>query len=166
MRSATRASSSWLALLERFLRLPTFGNFRIESAPLAVQLDKDRDFRAEDIALDRLTQIVDGPDAVAAQDVLILDEMRRQEQDRHVLIALALFDEVRQLDAARAGHPDVENHRGEVVAQQREQRLVGRGRSHGRAAGRLQDDLQRVEVQRLVVDDKDPDVFGCHVSTA
>ena len=119
-----------VGVLERFLRLPTFGNLRTSFSASARVLrynsTKTAIFERRISRLDRLAQIVDGADAVTAQDVVVVDEMRGQEQDRHVLRALALLDEMRQLDAARAGHPDVENHRGELVAQQREQRLVGR----------------------------------------
>ena len=123
-------------LLERFLRLLPLGDLGLQ---LLVELASARVFRYESTntptferrmsRVDRLAQIVDGADAVAAQDVLVVDEMRGQEQDRHVLRPAPLLDQVRQLDAAHARHPDVEDHRGELVVQQRQQRFVRRLRA-------------------------------------
>ncbi len=58
----------------------------------------------------------------------------------------AALDELGQLEPVHARHPDVEHDRGEVVLQQREQRLVGRLRADQPAAAGVQDGLQRVQV--------------------
>ena len=81
---------------------------------------KTADLRPQDVGVDRLAQVVDGAGAVAAQHVLVVDEVRRQEQDRDVAAsARRCLISVRQLDAAHARHLDVEHDRREVVLQQR-----------------------------------------------
>jgi hypothetical protein len=83
----------------------------------------------------------------------------RQKEDRHVAGPPALLDQVRQLDPVHPRHPDVEDDRGEVVLQHGDERLITRLRAHERAAARLEHDLQRIQVARVIVDDEDPGVF-------
>ena len=69
---------------------------------------------------------------------------------------------VRQLDAAHPRHPDVEDDRGELLPQHRQQRFVSRLGPHDTAAAAVEHRLERVEVARLVVDDQQRDVFVVH----
>ena len=151
-----------MATLQRLLRLLALGDLALERVVqlgerprLAEQIDEDADLRAQDLRVDRLAQIVDRADTVAAQDVVLVDRVRRQEQDRDVLRALALLDQRRQLDAAHARHLDVEHDRRELVPHQAEQRLVGRRRADQRAVDVAEHHLEHVEVSRLIVDDED-----------
>jgi hypothetical protein len=122
---------------------------------LGEQVDEHPDFRAQDLGVDRLAQVIDGPDPVPLQHVVLVDAVRGEKQDRHVLRPLALLDQPRQLDAVGSRHLDVEHDGRKLVAQQRQQRLVGDGRPHQLAGQRRQHDLERVEVARVVVDDQD-----------
>ena len=72
-----------------------------------------------------------------------------------MLRASALLDQPRQLDPAHAGHPDVEDDRGEIVAQQTEECLIRGLGADDDALGRCQHGFQRVQVPRLVVNDED-----------
>ena len=109
VRSATRTSSSWLTCCSASCAFCRAATSRCSSwfttrerARLAVQVDEDRHLRAQDPGVDGLAQIVDRADAVGAQDVLVLERVRGQEDDRDVLGAAALLDQVGELDAAHA----------------------------------------------------------------
>jgi hypothetical protein len=86
----------------------------------------------------------------------------REEQDGDVLGAFALLDQVRKIDPAEPRHANVEDDRGKILPQHREQRFVGRLRTHHTTAGPLEHRLQRIEVPRLIVDDQESDVFVVH----
>ena len=129
---------------------------------LPEQLDEDPDLRAEDVRVDRLAQVIDGAGAVAAEDVALVGRVRRQEQDRNVLRSLALLDQLCQLDAGDAWHADVEHNRRELVAQQAEERLVGRLRAHEDALGRREHDLEGIEVAGLIIDNQHLRALGSH----
>ena len=57
---------------------------------LLPELDEDGDLRAQHVGVERLEQVVDGADRVAAEDVLLVLRDRGQEDDRDVPGALAL----------------------------------------------------------------------------
>ena len=133
VRCATRSSSSSFASCSASCALCRSAisfwsaSFSVASdAGLAEQLDEHRDLRSQDVRVDRFAQVVDRADAVAAQDVFVVEQVGGQEEDGDVLRALPLLDQMRQLDAADARHPDVEDDRRKVLPQHREQRFVGR----------------------------------------
>ena len=70
---------------------------------------------------------------------------------------LALLDHLRQLEAGHAGHADVEDEQGELLGDEREQRLVGGLGADQPVAGVVEDGLEHRQVLRLVVDDQDVD---------
>ncbi len=125
---------------------------------LPKQVHEHRDFRPEDLRIDRLAQVVHRTGPVAEKDILLLDRVRRQKQNGDVLCPLPLLDQSGQLDAIHPRHLDVEDHRREFVPQQREQRFVGRLGANQRASARLEHGLERVEVAPIVVDEEDLDV--------
>ena len=83
---------------------------------LLPQLDEDRDLRAQDLRVERLEDVVDRADLVAAEDVLLLLRERRQEDDRDRARPLALLDHLGRLEPVHARHLDVEQDDREVVA--------------------------------------------------
>jgi hypothetical protein len=125
-----------------------------DRAPSPVQIDEHRDLRFEDVAVDRLGQVVDRAAVIAAQHVALVQHVRREEQDRHVARPPPLLDDLGELQAAHPRHLDVEDDRGELLIEQGEQRLVGRVRGHEPAPALRQERLERFEVARLVVDDQ------------
>ena len=133
-----------------------------ERPRLAEQFDEHRDFRSQDVRVHGLAQVIDGADAVAPQHVFVVEQVGGEEQDGNVLTALALFDQMGEVDPADPRHPDVEDDRGKVLPQHREQRFVSRLRAHDPAARTLEHRLERVEIARLVVDDQQRDVFVVH----
>ena len=122
---------------------------------LAKQIDEHANLRSQDVGVHRLGEIVDRPGTIAADDITVVDQVRGEEQDRHVLRPPPTLDDLRQLEAADAGHPDVEHDAGELLIEQRQQRLVSRLRPHDATAGRRQSQLERLEIGALVVDDQD-----------
>ena len=122
---------------------------------LLVQVDEDRDLRAQHVRVERLEQVVDRADRVAAEDLLALLVDGRQEDDRDVLGALALLDELGGLEPVQARHLDVEQDRREVLVEQPAQRLLAGGRAHRVEPERLEHRLEREQVLGLVVDEQD-----------
>ena len=89
---ATRSSSSWLACCSAscaFCRSAISrwsASFSSASARVFRNSSTNtRDLRAQDVGVDRLAQVVDRADAVAAQDVVVVEQVGGQEQDRDVL---------------------------------------------------------------------------------
>src|SRR4051794_34060664 len=133
---------------ETLLRL---GKLRV----LLVEVDEHAHLRAQHVRVERLKEVVDGADRVAAEDLLALLVDGGQEDDRDVLRALALLDQLGGLESVHPRHLDVEQNHGEVVVQQAAQRLLARGRAHGPQAERLQHRLEGQQVLGLVVDEQD-----------
>ena len=152
-----------LALGHLMLELFVQGHQR---ARLLVQLGEDRDLRAKHVGTDRFAQVVDAAHAVGFEHLLLLRDVGREEENRHIPRAVPLLDQGGQLDAVHIRHPDVEDQRPEVLPQHRQQGLVGGVGPHQRAAERLEHHLQRVEVARLIVDDQDLDAFVVHGADA
>ena len=76
VRSWTRRSSSWFACFSAACARLTFGDLALsalvqfrERPRLAEQLDEHADLRPQDVGVDRLAQVIDGADPVAAQHV-------------------------------------------------------------------------------------------------
>ena len=80
---------------------------RCQVARFAKQLNEDADLGPQDVRVDGFAQIVNGAHAVSPLNVLIIQQVRGQKQDRHVLGAPALFDHLGQLQPADPRHPDV-----------------------------------------------------------
>ena len=123
--------------LQRLLRRLPLGDLAPEQfvrlrdrPPSPVEIDEHRDLRLEDVAVDRLGQIVDRAAVVAAQHVALVQHVRREKQDRDVARPPPLLDDLGELQAAHPRHLDVEDDRGELLIEQREQRFVGRVRGH------------------------------------
>ncbi len=92
----------------------------------AVELDEDLDLGADDVGIDRLQDVVDGPDLVAAVDALDVLDRRREEDDRDVLAADALLDQPRDLEAVHLRHRHVEQDGREAPAEHAAQGLGAR----------------------------------------
>ena len=122
---------------------------------LSEQFHEHGDLRSQDFAVDGLDQVVNGACAVAAQDVLLVEHVRGEKEDRHMTRPRPRLDQVRQLDAAHARHSDVEHDGGEVLFKKREKCLVGGMRAHQPALERGEQGLHRIEVRHLIVDDED-----------
>ena len=101
-----------------------------------VQVDEDPDLRAEHLGHDRLEQEVDRPDRVAPEHLHVGALVGGQEDDRGVSRAVALADQVGDLEAVHARHLDVHQdqrrsrRRGAGAAPRRPSR-PGRGSGPG-----------------------------------
>jgi hypothetical protein len=91
---------------------------------LPVELDEGLDLAAQEAGIDRLVQEVDRPGLVPLERARALLGGRRDEDDRDVPGALRPAHQLGQLEAAHAGHVDVDESEGEVVDQERLERLV------------------------------------------
>ena len=131
-----------------------------DSALLEAQLDEHLHLRAEDGRLERLGDVVDRADGVALEDVFVVLADRREEDDRNELAALARLDQLRRLEAVHAGHLHVEQNHREVALEQAAQRVLARRRAHEALPERLENRLEREQVLRAVVDEKDVDRVG------
>ena len=126
--------------LQRRLRGLALGDFAMqrvveigERPRLAERFNEHADLRPQDLAVDGFAEIVHPADAVPTQDVLFVHRVGGEKQNRDILRPPALLDQRRQLEAVHAGHLDVEDQRGEVVAHQTQQRFVCGGGTHERA---------------------------------
>jgi hypothetical protein len=82
-----------------------------------VQLDEDRNLRAEHLRAEGLEDVVDGAGRIAAEYVLLVFRNRRDEDNRDVPRALALLDQPRCLEAVEHRHLDVEQDHRHVMPQ-------------------------------------------------
>ena len=124
---------------------------------LAVQLDEDRDLRAQHLRVERLEEVVDGARGVAAEHVPLLLRDRGQEDDRDRLRPLALLDQLRGLEPVETRHLDVEQDAREVLVEERPERLLAGLRADEVLAERLEDRAQGDEVLLAVVDEQQVD---------
>jgi hypothetical protein len=122
---------------------------------LLMQLDEDRDLRAQDFRIERLEDVVDGAGGVAAEDLLLVLRDRGDEDDGHVLRPLALLDQRGGLEAVELGHLDVQQDDRDVVVQKLAQRVLARVGVEEVLAEWIQDALEREQVLRPVVDEQD-----------
>ena len=128
---------------------------RLGLALQAVQLDEHRDLGPKDGRVERLEQVVDGADLVAAEHGVLVAAGRGQEDDRDVGAAVALLDHGRRLEAVDAGHLHVEDDHCEVPGQQMAQGLLPRpGPHHGVAEG-FEHGLHGEQVLGAVVDEEE-----------
>ena len=122
---------------------------------LLVQLDEDRNLRAQDVRVERLEDVVDSAGLVPAEDVLVVLRDRRHEDDRDVPRALTLLDQRRRFEAVQDRHLHVEqDHRDVVVKEPAQSVFAGMGIEE-LLAERLEDRLEREQVLGPVVDEKD-----------
>ena len=87
---------------------------------------------------------------------------RRDEDHRGLLEARMLADHRRELEAVELGHADVDQDDRDLVLEQDLERLAAGGRDDQVLAELLQDDFIGQQLRRLVVDQKDVDLFMVH----
>jgi hypothetical protein len=122
---------------------------------LAKQLDEHADLGAQRIRIDRLENVVDGPNRVAAGDEQLIAARGGQEDDRRVARALAVADQLGRVEAIHLGHLHVEQNHREIGLEQVTERFQPRRRVHELAIVARQDRVERQEVLGLVVDEED-----------
>ena len=88
-----------------------------------MQVDEHPDLRPQHLGHDRLEQEVHRPDLVAPEHCHVGAFVGGQEDDRRVPRAVALPDQVGDLEAVHARHLDVHQDQREVVVEQPAQRL-------------------------------------------
>ena len=88
---------------------------------------------------------------------MVLVVVRGEEDDRHAGRLAALLDELDEFEAAHVRHVDVEDHEGEFMGHEGQERLVGRFGADQAVAGVVENRFEDGEVLRLVVDDQDVD---------
>ena len=130
---------------------------------LQVQVNEDRDLRAQHPGVERLGDVVDGPRRVAAKGELGLRARCGQEDDRRVRRAAALLDLRGGLEAVHAGHDHVEQDDRELVRDRRfDGGLTGPGEDKF-LVQRRQDRLKREQVLAAIIDKQDLRQVG-HIS--
>ena len=127
---------------------------------LALELGEDGDLGAQHDGLEGLEHVVHGAGLVAAQHVGHVGADRGQEDDRRARAAFAPADVLRRLEAVHARHLDVEQHDGEILVEQRAQRLLARARRHEPHIERFEHGGQREQVLGPVVDEQDGGRLG------
>lgn len=134
------------------------GRLPLDLLVLQEQLDEDRDLGPEHRRDDRLGQEIDGAQRVAAVDLRLGALERRQEEDRRVLRAVALADQLGRLEAVHARHMDVHQDGGIVLIQDSHQGLLpGGGPNQVQSLGG-EEGLQGEQVAGLVVHQQDVDL--------
>ena len=88
---------------------------RCELAGLAVELDEDADFGAQNLGDDGDRDVVDGAAAVAVDLVGVGEVDAGDEDDGGLAEARMLADHVGELEAVELGHADVHQDDGDVV---------------------------------------------------
>ena len=140
------------------LVLDEVGRLPLDLLVLQEQLDEDRDLGPEHRRDDRLGQEIDGAQRVAAVDLHLGALERRQEEDRRVLRAVALADQLGRLEAVHARHMDVHQDGGIVLIQDSHQGLLpGGGPNQVQSLGG-EEGLQGEQVAGLVVHQQDVDL--------
>src|SRR5262249_26985445 len=77
----------------------------------------------------------------------------------HVLAALALFDQLRELETIGARHFHVEHNRREFVLKYRKKRFVCAAGPKNRAAAGVENAFERIQIARLVIHEQNLDGF-------
>ncbi len=93
---------------------------------LAVELGEDANFGAQQLRDHRHRDVVHRPGLVALEPVEVGQVHRRDEDDRRLLIARMLPDDLRQLEAVQLRHADVHQHDRDVGLEQKLERLASR----------------------------------------
>jgi hypothetical protein len=127
----------------------------LAASPVAFELREHGDLRAQHDRVERLEHVVDRARLVAAQDLRDVGAHRAEEDDRRARAALAAADVLGRLEPVHARHLHVEQHHGEVLAEQRPQRLLAGAGGHQAHLERLEDGGQREQVLGPVVDEQD-----------
>jgi hypothetical protein len=122
---------------------------------LALEIAEDADLRAQDVGLERLEDVVDGASLVALGHLADVGAHRGEEDDGRRAAALAPADVARGLEAVHTRHLHVEQNDGEVLLEQRLERLLARPRHAQAHAQRLEHRLERQQVLPPVVDEQD-----------
>jgi hypothetical protein len=113
-------SVTLLALTSRGCKLAVAQHLCLSSQleRLAVEVDEDRDLRAQNVRIERLEEVVDRSGGVALEDVDLFLRDRRQEDDRNRPRLRALLDQRRGLEAVESRHLRVHQDHGDVVDEQ------------------------------------------------
>src|SRR5215472_1902042 len=132
----------------------------LKFAGLAEQLGEYPHFRAQDFGNDRHRDIVDRAHLVTAQPIDIGQVNGGYENDRRFAKARMLADHRGQLETVEFRHTDVDQNHGDVILEQKLQRLARR-RSLDQVHPKLtENDVVSQKFVRLIVDKKDVDFFG------
>jgi hypothetical protein len=145
------------ALMVPGLRLPELlGVLAHLLCPLG-QLREHPDLGPQHVGQHGPVHVVHGAERVPAGCMGLGLALRREEDDRRVFRLPALADERRGLEAVHAGHVDVEQNHGEVVAQEAPERVLSRPGGDHSVTERGQDRFQGQELVRAVIDHEDAD---------
>ena len=140
------------------------GGLRLDLGRLLEELDEHHDLRAEDFGLDRRENVVDRSDLIPPRRMRVVG-IRRDEDDRGVLGALALPDERRGLEAVHRRHVDVEQHHGVFVLENEPESLAAGGGRVDVLAELGEQRRKGQQLRRVVVDREQVDpVLGLHGS--
>ncbi len=117
--------------------------------------DEHGDLGEQRIGAERLRQIVDGTEGVAAQRIVLLGRCGEKD-DGNAARQLAMLQLLHGLEAVQARHPDVQEDHRAAFALDGFERLRARRRADDALPERLEDGLEREQVLATVVDDEDP----------
>ena len=122
-----------------------------------MQFDKDADLGAQDFGNHGHRNVVDRAAAIALNLVGIGEVNAGDEDDRGLLEARMLPDDVCQFKAIQLRHAHVHQHDGDVGLQKNVERLAGRRRLDEILAQFGENHLVAEKLGRLVVDHQDVD---------
>ena len=129
----------------------------LELEGLAMELDEDADFGAQDLGNYGDGDVIDGAAAVAVDLVLVGEVDARDEDDSGFAEAGMLADHVGELEAVEFGHADVHEDDSDVVLEEDIEGLFG-GRGLDEVLAEVaEDDLIAEELGGLVVHHEDVD---------
>ena len=160
--------------LQRLLRVLALRDLRLqrvvqlgERARLAERVDEHPDLRPQDVRVDRLAQVIDRAGAVAAQDVVVVDQMGGEEQDGTCCVRLRCLISVASSMPLIPGIRMSRTIAAKSCRSSAQQRFVGRLRPHQRCS-RCPPSIASsdVEVARLVVDDQHLAASSCMTGRA
>jgi hypothetical protein len=123
---------------------------------LEVQLHEDRHLGLEHPRIERLGQVVDRARGITPEGLVGLARHGGQEDDRHIRDPGFGLDPGRGLEAVHARHHDVQQHDGELVAEQGRQGLLAGTHRYQDLVQRGQNRVQRDQVLGPVIDHQDP----------
>jgi hypothetical protein len=122
---------------------------------LDIELYEGRDLRTKNVRIEWLEEEVDGAAGVPASDLRSRGLVGGENDDRNGSRALVLPQERCGLEPVELGHLEVEQDEGELLTPCDLYGLGARARIEQTFAERLEDSLERGEVRRMVVDEKD-----------
>ncbi len=97
-----------------------------ELRALAVQIDKHRHLRLQDVDVHGLQNVIHGTDFISSENRLRVFESGSEENDGGVTGTLELSDQCGGFETVHFGHPDVEQNEREVGSENLSQRLLTR----------------------------------------